>query len=196
MKYYLLTFKYPEGTAFADTTGETPIAFMLIEQLKGKTKLPFALQLKKVSMGKKGVISNPDISGVKHRWMDYQPNHLAWPLMSERMKKVVADNLGGKEKIEWIEAEIIAGKEQRAYYIPRFKKKLEVLDREKTVFVKGTDHVSKPCFAAEKVLHYELFHGEEMFWQITSALYVSEKMKETLIREKISGTGFEEVWVS
>lgn len=76
----------------------------LIPDVIGRTELHFELFLKKVTTGKGGLQVSDDLSEIKNLWLDYQPNNLAWPLMSEKMKSVVSSHLTGKEGIVWIKA--------------------------------------------------------------------------------------------
>ena len=194
-EYYFLSEKVKQGTAFADTKGETPLSHEIIPEVKSMEELPFMLFLKKVTTGKSGLQISDDLSEVKYLWLDYQPNNLAWPLISERMKDLINSNLTGKEGIVWIKANINGGGELKAYYVPRFTKKLDVIDQEKTLFVPGTSHIIKPVFSFVKVLNYNLFFAPQEYWEITSGLYVSEKLKNELQKAKLTGVDFEKITV-
>lgn len=193
MNYYFLAEKVKPNTAFAYTLGETPLSHELISNLKGIYKLPFELELKKVSSSKIGLEVSNDLSNVKYLWVDYQPNNLAWPLMSEKLKTVIEKKLTGKENISWITTNIKADGEERKYFIPFFNKRLDVLDMQRTMFVSGTDHIIKPFFSLEKIINYSLFHKPNNFWEITSALYVSEVLKKDIEKEKLTGLSFETI---
>ncbi|MBK8245342.1 MAG: hypothetical protein IPK88_18090 [Saprospiraceae bacterium] len=190
-KYYFLAENLKPSTAFACTKEATPIAHELISKVIEKSELPFALFLKKVSRGKGGLIISDDLSGLRHIWLDYQPNNLAWPLMSEKMKSVISAQLTGKEGIIWIKAIINGADEIKEYYIPRFRQKLDVLDNQKTIFVKDTSHIIKPVFSLSKIIDYHLFFAPQEFWEITSGLYVSETLKKIMQKEKLTGISFE-----
>ncbi len=198
-KYYFLAEKIKQNTAFAYTEFKTPASpeLDIIPILRLSPELPFILVLKKVTISKSGLEISSDLSNLKYLWLDYQPNNLTWPLMSEKMKNIISSHLTGKEDIVWIKAIIHGGGEIKNYFIPRFQKKLDVIDEQKTLFVTGTSHIIKPVFSLSKIIHYNLFHkSQEFFWEITSGLYVSELLKKTIQKEKLTGIDFEEISIS
>lgn len=194
-EYYFLSDKFSPGTAFAYTEQETPLAHELIPALRKMTEVPFELILRKVTISKDGLQVSDDISGLKYLWLDYQPNNLAWPLMSERLKNLVDSNLTGKEAIQWMKVVVKSERERRNYFIARFTIMLDVIDEQKTIFVPETSHIIKPVFSLAKVANYNLFTKPQEFWEIPSALYVSEKIKKRIEEAKLSGIGFERVSV-
>lgn len=196
-KYFFLENKVKKGTAFAYTKGEVPLAHHLLNSVKELDCLPFDLYLKSVESTKNGYQVSEDLSLAKCLWVDYQPNCLAWPLMSGSMKAVVEEHLNGSEHINWIQANVCGlNNEIRPYYIPCFHKRLDILNKERTLYVKGTNHVIKPVFSISKLLGLHFFHqGQEIAWEITSALYVSQKLMSAMKKSGISGVGFDEVQV-
>jgi hypothetical protein len=198
-KYYLLSCKNgkePLASAFAPKG--TKLAQDLILELNGISKLPFELSLVRLDVGRNGLIESTDLSDMKEIWIDYQPNSLAWPLMSERLKSVIEVNLIGNEQIDWIECKVKNGNEERTYFILRFNKMLDVLDMQKTMFVQGTDHIIKPVFASSKISAYGIFSKPSLYdlWKITSGLYVSDVLKKAIQKEKLTGVDFEKTTVS
>jgi hypothetical protein len=198
-KYFLLSWKNgkePLASAFAPKGSK--LAQDLISELNGINKLPFELSLVKLDVGKNGLIESNDLSDLKEIWLDYQPNSLAWPLMSERLKSVIEVNLTGNEQIDWIECKVKNGSEERTYFIPRFTKMLDVLDMQKTMFVQGTDHIIKPVFASSKISIYGIFTkpSSHDLWKITSGLYVSDVLKKAIQKAKLTGIDFEKTTVS
>src|SRR5690606_17983105 len=139
-----------------------------------------------------------DLSDLKEIWLDYQPNSLAWPLMSERLKSVIEANLTRNEQIDWIECKVKNGNEERLYFILRFNKMLDVLDMQKTMFVQGTDHIIRPVFASSKISSYSIFSkpSSHDLWKITSGLYVSDALKKAIQKAKLTGIDFEKTTVS
>jgi hypothetical protein len=198
-KYFLLSWKKgkePLASAFAPKGSK--LAQDLISELNGINKLPFELSLVKLDVGKNALIESNDLSDLKEIWLDYQPNSLAWPLMSERLKSVIEANLTGNEQIDWIECKVKNGSEERTYFILRFNKMLDVLDMQKTMFVQGTDHIIKPVFASSKISAYGIFSKPSLYdlWKITSGLYVSDVLKKAIQKEKLTGVDFEKTTVS
>ncbi|MDN3694326.1 hypothetical protein QWZ06_19585 [Chryseobacterium tructae] len=194
-KYYLLSWKDEKGASASAFAPEgIPLAQDLISELEGVNQLPFELHLIKLEVGKEGLIKSNDLTGIKDVWQDYQLNSLAWPLMSAKMKSVVDNNVSGNEQVDWIEAVINTGEEQRIYYIPRFNRMLDVLDKENTVYVPGTDHTIKPVFSFSKINTYNAFtepSPKNNYWKITSAIYVSETLRKAIQKEKLTGVSFD-----
>ncbi len=195
-EYYFLAEKVKPSTAFAYRQGDTPLSHELIPDVIGRIELPFELFLKKVATGKGGLQVSDDLSEIKHLWQDYQPNNLAWPLMSEKMKKLISDHLTGKEGLVWINAIVNGSNERKEYFIPRFTYKLDVIDEQKTMFVSGTTYIIKPVFSYAKIANYSLFFAPQDYWEITSGLYVSDALKNAMQKAKLTGVDFEKTSVS
>lgn len=198
-KYYSLNWKESNDaipSAFAPEG--TPLAQDLVTVLNDVNRLSFSFNLVKLDVGKDGLIESNDLSGLKEIWLDYQPNNLAWPLMSERLKLLIEANLTGSEQIDWVTCIVKNGVDERFYFILRFNKMLDVLDMEKTFFVQGTDHIIKPVFANHKIHRYSIFPkpSSHNLWKITPALYVNEKLKKIIQKQKLTGLSFDKVAVS
>lgn len=194
-KCFFLSIAENNQTTVAYTRDEPPISYELISKLEGKAKLPFPLILKKVHSTKKGLVIENDLSQVKYLWLDYQPNCLAWPIFSERMKIVIDQNITGSENIDWIEVEIFTDEESRSYYILRFNKELDVLDLDRTTFVPNTNLVLKGVFAAKKIEKFSIFYLPKPndLWKITSGIYINQKLKDALEQKQLIGLSFEEI---
>jgi len=121
-KYYFLTIKNYDEIASAFAPEGVKLSNELIPELEGKNELPFSFQLVKLSAGKPGIIKSNDLSSLDNIWLDFQPNSLAWPLMSERFKKLITENLTGNERVNWISVQVNGSSESRRYYIIRFEK--------------------------------------------------------------------------
>lgn len=198
-KYFLVSWKNgkdPLASAYAPKG--IKLAQDLISELNDINKLPFELSLVKLDADKNGLIESNDLSDLKEIWLDYQPNSLAWPLMSERLKSLIEANLLGNEQIDWIECKVKNGSEERTYFILRFNKMLDVLDMQKTIFVQGTDHIIRPVFASSKISAYNTFSkpSSHDLWKITSGLYVSDVLRKAIHKAKLTGMDFEKTTVS
>jgi hypothetical protein len=198
-KYFLLSWKEgkdPLASAFAPKGSKAD--HELIQILTSKDKLPFELSLVKLNVGKNGLIESNDLSDLKEIWLDYQPNSLAWPLMSEKMKSVINSNLTGNEQIDWIECKVKNGNEEQAYFILRFNKMLDVLDKQKTMFVQGTDHIIKPVFSLSKIKDYNIFPkpSSHDLWKITPGIYISDLLRKAIIKAKLTGIEFSKTSVA
>lgn len=80
-KYYSLNWKggeAPLASAFAPK--ESKADHELIKELNGINRLPFELNLVKLSVGKSGLIESNDLTSLKEIWLDYQPNSLTFPV--------------------------------------------------------------------------------------------------------------------
>ena len=196
--YFLISVKDMPEMASAFAPEGTKLAHELIIELDNVQELPFEFELIKLSIDKGELVENNNLAGLNKIWLDYQPNSLAWPLFSEKLKTIIVNNLTGKEGINWITAKVNGDNEQRIYYIPRFEKMLDVLDAQKTVYIKGCNYVIRPCFSLKKINNYSIFHQPDNydFWKITSGLYVNEMVKKTIQKEKLIGINFEKVLVS
>jgi hypothetical protein len=170
--YYFLSWKHTAEVSFAYYEIENQVAHELISKLHGKKTLPLDFELKRVQETKDGLITDNILDGISKTWLDYQPNSLAWPLMSKSLKSSIEDNLSGNENIDWIECNVKKGNEIRPYYILRFNKILDVLDMEKTMFVHGTELIIRPVFSMNKIIPYNIFmaatSGYGDLWRITS----------------------------
>lgn len=174
-KYFKITWLDESGES---CVAEAPDEFLdeevLEDQLSTMVSLPFVFTL------------------VNCPAEDYLPNNMAWPLMSVRMKSIVEQHLSGYEKIIWVKAIVKTGKENLDYFIPRFTEKLDVLDLNKTSFVKGTDAIIKPVFSYAKIMNYSLFHIPRTYiWQISASLLVNESLKNAIENAEITGCVFE-----
>jgi hypothetical protein len=196
--YYFLTIKNFHKVASAFAPKGIKLDHELISDLEGLNEMPFELNLVKLAVEKNGLTQNNDLTNLESIWLDYQPNSLAWPLMSVRFKELITENLKGKESINWIKVIINGNSESRFYYILRFEKKLDVLDINQTLFAKGTDHIVRPHFSLEKIKEFSIFNkpASHNLWKITSGLYINEKLRKAIIREKLTGPAFERVRVS
>lgn len=176
----------------------TKLAHELISELIGVNELPFELNLISLSSREGGIIQSTDLPNSIEMWLDYLPNSLAWPLMSEKLKNIIDENLTGREGLGWIKANVNGKGERRIYYIPYFTRLLDVLDMTKTLFVKDTDHIIKPHFSLDKVINYSIFHQPSAFnlWKITSGLYVRKAIKDSILKAKLKGIEFELAKVS
>ena len=96
MNYYWISINNRKVSSIAYAPEGTPVAHELIHDVVGKSMLPFPLELH--SATDKDYLR---IGGVSDLFFDYQPNSLAWPIMSERMKTIIESHLSGGECIEW-----------------------------------------------------------------------------------------------
>lgn len=192
-KYFLLGFEDSSISAIAYTEGPPPISYELLPELQGKDKLPFDFVLRKAISLKNGLNIEENLIGIKNLWPDYLPNCLAWPLMSEPMKTLIEEALTEEDDISWIKAIIKNNSEQKTYYILKFNKKLDVLDINKTAFVPNTELIIKGYFSLQKIEQLSLFHLPNNLWEITSGIYINQKLKEALRKRGLTGLSFDAI---
>ena len=120
MTHFFLSPRNSRSVAVA-CAPDNPAAYTLIPKLANKNRIPFDLTLKNVSFTNKGIIESDDLSGLKHSWFDYQPNSLAWPIMSERLRDIIDSHASGEELHEWLPVTINSENESRTYFTLRFK---------------------------------------------------------------------------
>lgn len=195
MKYYLLGIENKNESVVANAPEGTKLAHELIFEINSE-KLPFNLNLIKVLTTKKGLVKSEDFTKLENPWLDYLPNSLVWPLMSIKLKDVITNSLKGNEGIEWVKVKVYLKDEPRDYFIPRFNEKLDVLNKEETKYVPGTDQIIKPSFSNSKISNYSIFHKPTMFWKITNEIYVNEEVKNAIEENGLTGITFEKTSVS
>lgn len=192
MEYYRLEPRVKNGTAFAIPNGavSTVSSAPFTEQLKQMKILPYPLEL--VDLVDKGGIWQPtnDMSKITEMWVDYQPNEWAFPLMSERLTRIVQEHLLGGEGLDWIKAIVTAQGESRNYFIPRFSRLFDIWDKERTIYSVNGDFIVNPCFLKERVWDKAIFYSRPEFWEITSSLVVNEHLMKAIKKAKLTGVSF------
>ncbi len=183
--YYLLGRENKKEFACADG-GE--------QGAEGSSELNFELHLVKLTISKNGTAISDDLSGLSTTWLDFQPNNLELPLMSNRLKEFITENLTGDEGLYWILAKINGPGGVRNYYIPVFERELDVLDTENTIYSEDGS-ILTPHFSLNKVHQLGIFHcpGEGGSLKIASALYVNEMVKRAVQKNRLTGMTFKKV---
>ena len=193
MNYYFFSPKNRRSVAVACAPENTPPAYQLVEGLLDVDALSFELTLKKLLFRSRGVVESDDLTGVQHVWCDFQPNSLAWPIMSPQLRDVIDQNVTEEDAIDWVKVLIRQGSmTARPYYLLRFKTQKDVLNVEATVYA-GADppFVAQPVFAAHKIAPVSVFCVPEDDWQISHGVYVSEKIKKAAKKAGLTGLNFE-----
>jgi hypothetical protein len=195
MSHFALLPLNRKSAAVACAPEEIPASYTLLDSLVGINSLPFDLTLKNVTFGREGSKTSDDLNDLKCLFFDYQLNSLAWPVLSARLRTIIDQQASGREHYEWISVNIHRGEEEtRPYYILRFKEQPDVLDMEKSTFLRfpnKSDHLINPTFSQEKIADLCMFTCPSMFWQIGAGLYVSQAIRDWAKREKLAGLHFE-----
>lgn len=190
MNYYWLSINNDKVSTVAYAPEGTPVSHNLIEMMENREDVPFSLELRDVFIASKLIVGE-----VCDVFYDYQPNSLAWPIMSERMKSIIASHLTGYEYIEW-KSVIINGKGiSKKYYIPMFTRNLDTLNISESVYVPVSGIVLKPCFDKEKIKNLSVIHSPNLFWPISTQIYVNEEIKRDLVNSGIKELCFSRVKV-
>lgn len=198
-KYYCLRWSDTTEGASAFYEGKSRLDEELIPQLEGKNQMPSDFKMKRIKECKNGLIIDDDLNRLKEVWLDYQPNSLAWPIMSKRLKNLIDASLTGNEQIDWISCHLRNGDEVRQYYIIRFNKMMDVYDMKKTVFMDETkEYVTKPVFSFSKIKNCSVFPRPSFydFWKFPTSFYVDEDIRKKILKEKLTGIKFEKVLVT
>lgn len=198
MNYYLLCGRHTTMGTVSFSPNDCKLGHEMIKELEGKSEMPFEFSLKLVREVSNGLVYQDDLSDIVDLWIDYQANSFAWPMMSAKMKDIINQNLTGNECIDWISCIVKGRGEKRLYHIPRFNKRPDVLDVDKTIFVAKTDHVVIPWFSTSKIRSLSIFTQpfSHNLWKITPALYVNESVKRSIEEARMTGVDFERARVS
>lgn len=198
-KYYCLRWNDATEVASAFYEDRTQLDHEMISQLEGKKQMPLDFVLTRVKETRNGLIIDDNLTALKEVWLDYQPNSLAWPILSEKLKNIIDASLTGNEQVDWITCNLRNREEVRQYYIIRFNKKMDVYDIKKTVFMDETkEDVIKPVFSFSKIKNYSVFPKPLFydFWKFPTSFYVNEDIKKRIQKEKLTGIKLEKVFVS
>ena len=184
-----------KNTAFAIATSDNRPTYELISEILEKGKIDFHFVLKKyITIGRTKWEYSDDLSELKDTWVDFLPNDLIFPLMSERLKNVIISCLKGSEGVSFLPVMVHANNEQRQYFVLKFERKLDVLHQEKTKYVKNTDLIFMPVFSFLKIAKYSIFHKPSDESEIPRILYINGGLKKKIQKEKLTGVYFERIY--
>lgn len=168
------------------------LSYELIDVLNNENRIPYDLKIKKVTESKKGLIVNEDLESLDVIWEDYLPNNVGLPLMSGKMKSIIENNLTGNENIDWLTCDVWANDIIKTYFVLRFNVPFDVLDKDKTKYIKGTELIMMPCFSTLKIVNYSVFPKPttDDLYRISINLYVNEDIKKAIENENLKGIDF------
>ena len=185
MKYYWLSFDESVGhtVAYAPKGNTQPADLISIIEDQGLKNLPFSFQLYSIGINAGGL----QVGEISDKHLDSQPNNLALPLMSQRLKDVIVSSLNGNEPIRWVSAKVLGKTAVFPYYVPLFTEKMDVLDDEKSIFVGPWRTLLKPYYKQSKIDCYAFFNGDPNNWLLSRRLYVNESIKCKIQQLNLSG---------
>ena len=111
------------------------LAHELIPLLKDKKEFITDCYFKKISVGKDSLIYE-DAEENADLWTDYPANWFAWPIMSEKLKDIIESNSTRKEGIDFIKMKVRHFSLEKFYYILRFNKVIDSIDKENSSYYK------------------------------------------------------------
>ncbi|MBO2010732.1 imm11 family protein [Hymenobacter negativus] len=201
MTHYFLSPKDSRHVAVAFFPSQLPPSYALLDPVPAEVltldALPFDLVLKQVTFSKHGPEDSEDLSGLRHPWADYQPNTLAWPVVSARLRALIDRHACGREGQEWVRVTVRpATGPGRSYYLLRFTYQPDVLNEAASVFHPVANRPAllvKPVFAPEKIAGLSVFGYPSTSWQIPSGLCISREVKEAAKQEGLEGLHFEDL---
>ncbi|MEW6312983.1 MAG: DUF1629 domain-containing protein [Pseudomonadota bacterium] len=171
MQFYYLHFREKDEGGVAYAPAHRPID--AIEQLDEKTDIPFIFYLQNGEL------------------QDYQANNLGWPLFSAKLKTSM-EPLCDTKNVAWLEAIISdeAGK-KHSYFVPRFIKEFDVLDKQKSIFG-ANNFVVKAHLDKEKVMGLDFFPVPGS----TTRIIISDRIKKILVAGAFTGIDFGHVAIN
>ena len=185
--YYYLDIKNSKVSTVAFAPKGIPTSHEIREgiSIESSHVIPFSMELHEVR-----ITTGLLVGDVSDSFYDFQPNNMAWPVMSQKMMSIISSHLTGLENIEWKEMTIKGKTETRNYYVLSFKEKLDVLNEEKSIFEPCSGGIVVPCFDMDKIQKYSVFHCPDFGWRITEHIYVNERIKKDLIKSGIQELSF------
>lgn len=188
MNYYWMSINNNRVSTIAYAPSGIPVSHELIAEIVSRKSLSFSLKLHDVA-----VFDKLEKGELSDNFYDYQPNSLAWPIMSEKMRSIIEQHLTGLEQIKWKEVTIDGCTRSKLYYIPVFTSKLDTLNIAESIIIPSSGIVLKPCFNREKVEKFAMFHGYNKFWNVTTQVYINEEIKKDLQNSSLKEISFSRV---
>jgi len=192
-KVYFLCWKESPNkpTYSVFSRNKTGIAHELIPVLDGKNEYNEEFYFRKIFVGQDGLVYE-DTEESDPVWQDYPPNEFAWPIVSEKLHNIIINNTSHIDEIDFIKISISHFGKANSYYILRFNKLHDIIDVENTLYVEGTNRIIRPCFKEIAFDNIQIASKPDNYnlWKITSGIYVSDKFRKEIIREKIDGIEF------
>lgn len=190
MKYFLLEEKLNNNSAMAFAPKEFSVAHDIYYDSLEIPKLPFGLVLDTCSIKNGQWERNNSLENASTIWLDFMPNNLAWILCSNKAKELITNFIHERNYIDWIEVCVESNIEKRNYYFLRFKKYINFLDEEKTIYSELSGLIVKPVIDIQKANGFDMVYIPGDFWRIPSSVFISSNLMKSLKTNKISGITF------
>lgn len=194
-RYFRLCATNPRESTLAICPKNNSIDYLsMYNYIIFNKKFPLNLELTKSIITSNGIKCENNLQNLKTIWFDIQYNEFAYNMFSEKLKNCIEANKTENDIFDWIKVDIQGVTDCNTFYIPFFPKLPDVLDEKNTKY--SGSSVIIPCFASEKIANFGIFSIKKTNWQIPTALYVSEKMKLAIQKEKFNNVKFEKVKTS
>lgn len=177
MKYFYLSWSEGECESGVACGPKGALGHEIEKSVRGREETPWEWDLDESS-----------------NMFDYLANTLAWPLVSERLKSVIVENLEGGESVRWIRSCVRYGNDRVLYFIPEFPVVIDVIDRKKSVM--AGDQVVRPHISLEKAKGLNLFPRCNDRFTISVSLFVSDRLRKAIVKAGLSGMTFTSVRAS
>ena len=121
---------------------------------------------------------------------DYLGNDCSWCLCSEKLKKIMDNYANNADVIRWLPVKILNGETFKTYYALLIENYLEfdkIVNIEKSKKLKD-GKVYLPHFIYSQIKDYDLFIKEDG----GKSIFISQKLKDILEKENLTGLGFED----
>jgi hypothetical protein len=131
----------------------------------------------------------PSFTLIEGYYADYLGNDLGWNMCSEQLMKVINSLKSDLDVIDWKEVQIYSEQHGvRPYYALFFPQYLHALDEEQTVYASGM--IWEPALKKDIIKNHHIFKFKR-----THAFVISERIKEDIVSNGLSGMSFDEVKV-
>ena len=173
MKYDFFNLFWEAGEEGAVAYSPKNHGIKFVDHLKGLEEVPFEFEVKEGEL------------------QDYLANDEAWPLMSEKVKEIIDANTLNK-KHRWIRVKVKNHQINKTtiYFLPVFESKIDILSEKDTKY-DDNNLVLVPCLSLKKVRKLSFFPKQDPdFDFIERSLCLSKKIKEEIIKNKLTGITF------
>lgn len=135
-----------------------------------------------------------DFTVTSGRLCDYQPNDVpGCRLMSERLRSVLENSRTEADSLQWLPATVTdPDGTPCSYWILHFPVEQETLNKERTLYVPGTDQIMRPCFDRELTKAHQVFS----YPYAALAVVVSSRVKEAITQAHCVGVDFSEALIA
>jgi hypothetical protein len=121
---------------------------------------------------------------------DYLGNDCRWILCSQKLKECINKNANNASEALWLPVKVINGITFNTYYallIEHYLRDEDIVNYEKSKKLKNGE-VYLPHLKYDKVKDFDLFVMEDN----GSTIFISQKLKDMLKEENLTGLGFED----